>query len=108
MTLTIHNLDKMWQYLVKSRAGCRCEMCGDDRNGLQAHHINSRGRLWTRWDKRNGVAVCLGGCHDERKVLEWLEANDPKRYRWIMKQRATVHRGRIDLNRIRRKLEMSI
>ena len=103
-SLDKRSLDKLWEWIIKDRAGWRCELCSAGRNGLEAHHINSRGQLWTRWDKRNGVAVCQGGCHDERKVLEWLEANHPKRYRWIMKQRATVHRGRIDLKRIERSL----
>jgi len=98
MTLTIHNLDIMWQYLVKSRAGCCCEMCGDGTNGLHAAHIIGRGAMWTRWRLRNGLALCPA-CHVDSKIKAWLIATDFRRWLWVVKERQKVHRGRVDLNR---------
>lgn len=101
--------DKIWEYMIKSSAGWRCELCGDANNGLDAHHVILRRHLWTRWDKRNGVAVCQGGCHDPVKVLAWLKRTDRRRYNWIMAQKRKVHHGeRIDFAKIERCLTTNI
>lgn len=102
-------LDKLFEYIIKNRADWRCELCGDRRNGLEAHHIEGRRDLWLRWDLRNGVAVCRGGCHDNAKVKSWLKRTDPKRYWWLVSQRAKTHPGRrIDLEAIEKKLRLQI
>lgn len=99
MSLTHHPLfhtcDILWQYLIKSRAGCCCEMCGAGTNGLHAAHIIGRGAYWTRWRLRNGLALCVD-CHVDAKIKAWLQetAERRRRWRWVVKQRAMVHRGR--------------
>ena len=103
--ITNHRLlDKLWEFTVKSRAGFRCELCGDGGNGLDAHHILGRG-LWLRWDTDNGAAVCRGGCHNKMIVLRWLKETDPRRYKRLTKKRNELHIGRkINLAAIERKL----
>jgi hypothetical protein len=85
--------DKAWEYEIKDRAGFSCEVrdpagCCE---GIQAAHIISRRRLATRHDLRNGVAACQN-CHDHRKIMAWLDRNDPARYEWIMEQKRKVVR----------------
>jgi len=102
-------LDKLWEYIIKDRAGWRCEICHSEKDGLEAHHINGRGDLWTRWDKRNGIAVCRVGCHDKTKVKAWLKENDPARHGWLERQKAKLHQGlKIDLEAIERRLRSQI
>ena len=104
--MSIHSLDKLWQYIIKARAGFCCEICGASDKGLHAAHIIGRRGLWTRWQVKNGLAVCPD-CHVDSKIKDWLKANDPNRYQWIIKQRAKVRHGqRIDLEAIRRNLEL--
>lgn len=100
-------LDKLFEFIIKDRAGWRCELCLATDDGLEAHHIISCRHLWTRWDRRNGVAVCRGGCHDNVKVMAWLKETDPRRYRWIIRQRAKVRHGeRINMKTIERRLRL--
>jgi hypothetical protein len=49
----------------------------------------SRRHRPTRHDPRNGVACCPK-CHDNRKVLPWLQRTDPARHEWILDQKRTV------------------
>lgn len=99
MSLTRHPLfkacDILWQYIIKSCAGCCCEMCGSGNKGLHAAHIIGRGAYWTRWRLRNGLALCFD-CHVDAKIKAWLIANDPRRWQWIVKQRGIVHYGNPD------------
>lgn len=90
-------MNSMWQWLVKSGAGWRCEMCGSDGNGLHAAHIIGRRALWTCWQERNGLALCVK-CHDDGKIKAWLMARNwdrtsPYRYRWrwICDQRRKIN-----------------
>jgi len=107
LTITILMLDKLWQYIIKNRTGWRCEMCGDGKSGLHAAHIIGRGAMWTRWRLRNGLGLCPA-CHNDVKIKSWLQVNDPGRWRWVLRQRATIHRGRgpdleTEYRRLRRK-----
>lgn len=102
-------LDKLFEYLIKRRAGWRCELCNSNRDGLESHHVFTRGDHWLRWDPDNGVATCRAGCHDKNKVLAWLKRNDPKRHERLRSKRNERHHGqRIDLEKIRMNLEMRI
>ena len=79
-------MNLIWQFLVKSAAGWRCEMCGSATNGLHAAHIIGRRALWTCWRVRNGLALCVS-CHDDVKIAVWLKTRNwdrrsPYRYRW--------------------------
>ncbi len=108
----IRACDRLWRRIVLLRADGHCEICGDprpaDRNKIiwvQAAHIISR-RFWsTRWDKRNGIAVCQD-CHEHKTIMDWLRAKDKRHYNWIIrqKQKQVSHRD-IDLEKILRKLQ---
>lgn len=91
--------NKLWEFLIKSRAGFCCEMCGSGTNGLHAAHIIGRRAYWTRWRLRNGLALCPG-CHDDVKIKAWLIAESRRqgsnyrwRWRWIVKEKMIVHQG---------------
>ena len=72
MSITIHSLDKMWEYLIKSLAGWRCEMCGSGSKGLQAAHIIGRAAMWTRWRLRNGLGLCPSCDFDRQAGFDFI------------------------------------
>jgi len=83
-------------------------MCRASDKGLHAAHIIGRGAYWTRWELRNGIAVCPD-CHNDAKIKAWLFDNDFQRYLWVTEQRAKVRHGeRIDLEAIQQNLELGI
>ena len=66
---------KLWQEIIKARAGNKCETCGR-RENLNAHHVFSRSRQSTKYDIDNGISLCPG-CHSlapysAHKDGEWL------------------------------------
>ena len=93
MTLTIKFLDYLWRGVIKSGKDA-CEMCGATNKGFECAHIIGRGALWTRWHEKNGLLLCCGGCHNDAKIKAWLIANHPARWRWVVKQKQIIHRGR--------------
>ena len=54
-------LDIAWSYLVKLRAGGKCEYknCGKTKP-LNSHHIFSRSNRSVRWAVENGICLCVG------------------------------------------------
>lgn len=54
-------LDKLWSDYIRGRDKV-CTFCGRDGGKLDANHIFSRRHLATRWDVRNGNALCFT-CH---------------------------------------------
>jgi hypothetical protein len=50
-------LDTAWSELVKLRAGMICEYCGN-MSYLNSHHVFTRKNRATRWDVKNGMALC--------------------------------------------------
>lgn len=54
-------LDKLWSEYVRRRDG-HCTFCGRTEGKLDANHIMSRRHTATRWDVRNGNALCFT-CH---------------------------------------------
>ena len=96
-------LDWLWRLIIKAGKD-RCEICGS-KDVLECHHIITRGDYWLRWEPKNGVIACRK-CHKRpAKILAWLEEKDPKRYWWLIEQRAKTHPGqRIDLEAIERNL----
>ncbi len=51
-------LDILWSKLIKQRDQT-CRVCQRPDGVTNAHHINSRTHLATRWDPRNGVLLCF-------------------------------------------------
>ena len=70
-------LDKMWQEIVSTRQGYRCELCG----GTPAcgHHIIFKSQsLYLHWDLKNAIVLC-SSCHykvhnvDPRKMNKKID-----------------------------------
>jgi hypothetical protein len=53
-------LDKIWAYLVKCRAGFRCEVTGREDATLNAHHLIGRTNYRLRWELENGICITAG------------------------------------------------
>lgn len=53
--------DALWSKAVKKRDGHRCVRCGS-RKGLESAHGLPRTYRATRWELRNGLAMCWD-CH---------------------------------------------
>jgi hypothetical protein len=55
-------LDECWSYLVKLRAGFKCELTGDERAKLNAHHLINKGTTSNRlrWELDNGICISVG------------------------------------------------
>lgn len=100
-------LDWLWRLIVKAGKD-RCEVCGG-RDILECHHIVGRRNLWLRWDPDNGILTDRR-CHERSdKILQWLRADNPKRYERLMHKKNCLHRGeKIDLAAIERKLRLEI
>jgi len=59
-------LDGLWLEIVKNGKN-RCELCGKESKGLNAHHLLSRSILAYRWDLDN-VAILCAGCHKFKRT----------------------------------------
>ena len=66
-------LNQWWRKAVLKRWGNCCANCGapgeredDKQNGvvLECHHAVKRRYILTRWDRRNGIALCVE-CHKQ-------------------------------------------
>ena len=52
-------LDALWAYIVKARAGGKCEAPNcSQRMYLNAHHIFGRRNKSVRWELTNGICLC--------------------------------------------------
>ena len=54
-------MSKWWRLAVLEVCGNRCAVCGKA-GQLECHHVVRRRKLLTRWDWRNGIALCVE-CH---------------------------------------------
>lgn len=55
--------DTLWSRYIKVRAQGKCQGCGSSQMALEAAHIIPRRVLPTRYDTRNGIALCAATCH---------------------------------------------
>lgn len=86
-------LDKLWSEVVRSKG--ECELCGrrPPEVVLHAHHIFSRRHYSTRWDIRNGLALC-NGCHlykahkDIQEFSDWVQSKYGVEYIDEIRQKA--------------------
>ena len=69
------DLDELWSKAVKKRDGYKCVRCG--KPAVHAHHIFSRRHKRTRWDVRNGIALCF---RDHFYFVKSSEIDDKKEY----------------------------
>lgn len=56
--------DKWFSLCVRKRARFQCQRCNGtpEPGGLHCSHFHGRGKWATRFDPRNGTALCMG-CH---------------------------------------------
>ena len=77
--------DTLWSKYIKARAQGKCQRCGRYGNALEAAHIIPRRVLPTRFDVRNGVALCAATCHRDfdsaasallriQLIIDWIGA----------------------------------
>lgn len=86
-------LDKLWSQAVRQKG--YCELCGrkPPEVVLHAHHIFSRRHYSTRWDIRNGLALC-NGCHlykahkDIQEFSDWVQSKYGVEYIDEIRQKA--------------------
>lgn len=83
-------LDYNWANIVKERANNCCEICGSNKS-INAHHVISRRILRTRWDLRNGIALCSShhffgnfSAHSNPIwFLNWFKLYRPDDYKYL-------------------------
>lgn len=64
------HLDRLWAELVKRR-DMTCRVCQRTYGVHNAHHINSRSHIATRWDLRNGVLLCFQHHQKAHNDIPW-------------------------------------
>ena len=62
--IRLDKLDILFSKYVRTKAGWRCERCGNTPKprGLHCHHFHRRRKKSTRYDEDNCIALCRG-CH---------------------------------------------
>ena len=83
--------DRLWSRAVRDDWAWRCAVCGNQ--PCEAHHLVPRQHQGTRYDLKNGVALCAH-CHQFSKDisphqnaagwLKWLHDNQPERHDWLL------------------------
>ena len=81
--------DQLWSRAVRDDWSNKCAVCGHWR--CEAHHLIPRGHEATRYDLRNGIALCAR-CHqfdgdvaphqNAAGWLKWLEEHCPTHHQW--------------------------
>jgi len=93
---------KLWTEIVRRSGDNKCAVCNVvhgtlNHNGkprfINAHHIEDKCNYSTRWDTKNGVALCAS-CHQFHNpssahrspvwFLDWLEKNRPGTISYIL------------------------
>lgn len=74
-------LDRLFSLCVRTRDQFTCRRCGarhsKNSQGLHSAHIFGRGKLSTRFELNNAVALCYG-CH------RWLDTHPDEKTRWVL------------------------
>ena len=84
---------RLWSWTILDDWGGRCAVCGSTEN-LNAHHLLPRQHESTRYDLRNGIALCVthhvfdpDGPHaNAASWMMWLESNQAGVYGWLTMQ----------------------
>jgi len=95
--------DELWSWIIKSRAGWRCERTGKKpfrTRNLQSHHLVSRNHYPTRHDTANGIALIAhkhktdpDAPHGSMPWIfdQWLQDKHPQRWQF-MRENNPLHR----------------
>ena len=95
--------DRLWSLSVRGDWNHQCAVCGYRKT--EAHHLIPRQHQATRYDVRNGIALCSRHHKFDRDVaphqnaagwIAWLEDDHPKLARWYQDncQPAPIQRSR--------------
>jgi hypothetical protein len=93
--------DRLWSLAVRSDWNHHCAVCGSTKS--EAHHMVPRQHEATRYDLRNGIALCAA-CHQFDKNISphqnaagfwnWLQTTYPNFAEWYMDNRRPVFTGK--------------
>lgn len=91
--------DALWSLAVRDDWDNRCAVCGSRK--CEAHHLVPRQNEATRYDLRNGIALCAKHHKFDKHIsphlnaagwLEWLETHYPRIEEWYFdNHRASFH-----------------
>ena len=85
--------DRLWSHAVRNDWAWECAVCRSGK--VEAHHIIPRQQEATRYDLRNGIALCtthhkfdsqLAPHQNSVGWCKWLQENYPCTYVWVFKQ----------------------
>lgn len=91
--------DQLWSLAIRADWNHRCAVCGAGK--CEAHHLAPRQLQATRYDLRNGIALCSTHHQFDRDMaphqnaagwMEWLGIHHPERLAWYVEN----HRTRFD------------
>lgn len=83
--------DRLWSVSVRSDWNWKCAVC--EFKGCEAHHLIPRQHEATRYDLRNGIALCanhhqfcphLSPHQNAAGWMAWLSQGQPVRYEWYV------------------------
>ena len=89
--------DMLWSLAVRADWNNRCAVCGSGK--CEAHHLIPRQHEATRYDLRNGIALCASHHQFDADIsphqnaagwLLWLRDHQPSFYAWYL---ATIENG---------------
>ena len=92
--------DRLWSLAVRADWSWQCAICGTRK--VEAHHLVPRGHEATRYEIRNGIALCANH-HKFNKdfsphmhaagFIWWLESAHPRLAEWYFDNRQPVFNG---------------
>lgn len=83
--------DQLWSRIVREDWGNKCAMCGY--GTVEAHHLIPRQHEATRYELKNGIALCASHHQFDRwksphqnaaGFMRWLETNHPNKHEWLV------------------------
>lgn len=83
--------DRLWSLAVRDDWNHRCAVCGA--GNCDAHHLLPRQHEATRYDLRNGIALCprhhqfdadISPHQNAAGWMQWLLENHPLRHQWYV------------------------
>jgi len=83
--------DRLWSLAVRVDWAGKCAVCGSRK--CEAHHLIPRQNQATRYDLRNGIALCASHHQFDKDIsphqnaagwMEWLVVHHPKLHGWYI------------------------
>lgn len=81
--------DKLWSRIVRDDWCGKCAVCGNPK--IEAHHLIPRGNYATRYERKNGIALCFTHHKTDDNIaphcnaagwMHWLRENHPQCAHW--------------------------